>query len=337
MDWTCGLCHVANMSELAGENERAPLLPPLLPRLLAPVGRRWWLMPLGAAALIVVVLFYLARTEQVWTAEMRVYPAPAASGIAARRGLSGLASGLEALSGGGSEAAPPFRYFLDGLATPDVAARLARDETLMHRLFAGEWDERAGQWREPPRGFAGSTRAFLFGIAGLPVTPWTPPDAARLRVYIADSIMVRTSVRSPLVTLNHSFADPAFARSFLEAVVAAADAELREAQAARTAANIDYLSQRLRTTRGEDARIALVEALGEEERGAMLSAVDMPFAAEVFSQAEVGRWPSKPQPIQLVVAGLVVGAMLGAALALLLGWRDRALSDAGSPRRRRQA
>jgi hypothetical protein len=256
--------------------------------------------------------------------------APASEGLAPRRaGLAGLAAGLGGLTGalGNSEAAPPFRYFLDGLATPDVAARLAADESILRAIYVAEWDAANKRWRAPPRGLVGGARALVFGVLGLPVAEWSKPDAARLRLCIEDRVQVRSSVRSPLVTISHVHPDPAFPAQFLNALVAAADAELRRDQAARTAANIDYLSQQLRGTVEAEARLALVEALAAEERSAMLSAVPMPYAAETFSQPATGRWPSSPRPLPLLLAAAFVGVMLGAALALWLGWR----ADPGRP------
>lgn len=305
--------------------------PPLLPRLLAPLKRRWWLMPAGALLLLALVLVHLLRAQPVWTAQMTVYAAPTSEGLAARRGgLAGLAAGIGGGLGGlgsvlgGSEAAPPFRYFLDGLATPDVAARLAADDEIMRTVFSSEWDAVGRRWREPPRGLLGGARALVFGVLGLPVTGWVPPDAARLRLYIEDRVAVRSSVRSPLVTISHVHGDPVFAARFLEQLVGAADAELRRAQAARTAANINYLMGQLRQTREADTRMSLVEALSAEERSAMLTAVPMAYAAETFAKPAVGRWPSSPRPLPLLAAALVVGLLLGAAVALWLGWRERA-------------
>lgn len=305
--------------------ETPVLAPPLLPRLLAPLRQRWWLMPLGAAVLLLLVLVYLLRAQPVWTAQTTVYAAPASEGLAPRRaGLAGLAAGLGGLGGalGGSEAAPPFRYFLDGLATPAVAARLATDDEIMRTVFACEWDAKNQRWRPPPRGLAGDARALVFGVLDLPVADWVPPDASRLRLYIEDRVQVRSTVRSPLVTISHLHPDPVFAARFLAVLVAAADAELRRAQAARTVANIDYLMRQLQLTREAEMRTSLVEVLANEERSAMLTAVPMPYSAETFSKPSVGRWPSSPRPLPLLLAALFVGLMLGAVGALWLGWRE---------------
>ena len=305
----------------------ALLSPPLLPQLLAPIQRRWWLMPLMILLIWALLLLKLNRDATFWTAEIQLFAAPAAAGVAPRRGLAGIAAqaggGLAALAGslGSSESAPPFRFFLDGLSTPEVAARLARDPVIMQKVFAGEWDAESSQWRRPSSGVAGSLREGLFSLLGLPAFAWSPPDATRLQAYIADAVKIRRSVKSPLVTLTHDHWDRAFAAEFLDRLTATADDQLRKANAERTAANIAYLTDRLSRTSQADAREALVEALAEEERAAMLAAARLPYAAEPFGPAITGRWPSRPRPLPLLAAGLVAGILLGAALAIRLDRR----------------
>ncbi len=306
---------------------------PVLGRLLAPIRRRWWLMPAAVVLVWLLVLAWLALLARpVWTAELRVYPAPSSSGVAARRGLAGLAEagGLGALAGslGGAEAAPPFRYFLSALAAPGVAEQLAGDPALMHHVFAGEWDAERSQWRAPS-GLRTSLRGLVWAVLGRPRQDWTPPDAARLRVFLEDRVTVQTTVKSPLTVLRFSDGDPAFAAQFLQAVAEAADAQLREARAARSEANIAYLERQLALTTRVEAREALITMLSEEERQAMLSAPGLSYAAERFGQPQVSRWPSQPQPLPLLVAGLVAGLVLGAALAFWLGMRDQRRAETG--------
>jgi hypothetical protein len=300
--------------------------PPLLPRLLAPIRKRWWLMPLMVLVLWAGIFIKLNRDVPFWLAEIQMFAAPTAAGVAPTRGLAGLAAqaggGLAAIAGslGGSEAAPPFRFFLDGLSTPQVAAVLAQDQDIMRTVFAAEWDKEAREWRAPQT-TVGSLRKGLFGLFGLPAFAWTPPDAARLQTYIADNVKVQRSVKSPLVTLTHEHWDRAFAAAFLNRLVVVADTQLRAANAARTAANIRYLTARLAVTPQVEAREALVQSLSEEERSAMLAAANLPYAAEPFAPATVGRWPTRPRPLPLLAAGLFAGLLLGAALAVLIDRR----------------
>ena len=277
------------------------------------------------AVVLALVLIKLSSDDSIWTAQLQVFSAPDAAGVGPRRGISGLAvqagGGLAALSGslGGGRAATPFSFFLDGLATPEVAARLARDPAIMHKVFGGEWDAKTKSWH-PPRGFVGKVRDGLYSLFGFPALAWSEPDAERLRAYLEDAVKVTRSVKSPLVTLTYEHRNRAFAAAFLDRLAAEADDQLRRTNAARTAANIEYLSARLATTSQVEAREALVMALAAEERSAMLAAAQLPYAAEPFAPAYVGRWPSRPRPVPLLLAGVLAGLLLGAALAV---WLDR--------------
>ncbi len=282
---------------------------------LAALRRHWWLPLAGLVAALLLTTVYLHRTTYFYSAELKVYAAPASAGVV--RPASALSS-LAALTGGGSssEQVPPFRYYLDGLYAPEVAARLARDPALMHVIFAGEWDARHHAWHQP-FSLTGAVRGALFGLFGLPVPAWQPPDAARLQDFITGTVTVRQSVKSPLATLAFDFPDPDFAAQFLTRLSDATDTWLREQQSARTNGNIAYLADRLDHTSDMAVRADLVTALAEQERQAMLAHDGVPYAAEAFGAASAGFDPARPRPLALLIGAALAGMLAGAALALL--------------------
>jgi hypothetical protein len=294
-----------------------------LHRVFGDIARRWWLLPLGLMIGLVLAAVHLNRTPHFHTAELRVHPAPSTTGKAAASPLGGLAAiaGL-AGGGGGGDAVTPFRFYLDGLYSIEVANRLARDEQVMRTVFAHEWDAGAGQWREPAS-IGGSVRGAVATLLGLPRFGWQPPDGQRLQGYIAYAVTVRQSVKTPVVTLAHDFPDPAFAEAFLAKLHATLDAYLREQQAARTRSNIAYLSGELQKATLVEQRRALVAALAEQERQAMLVFAAAPYAADPLDDVMVSAAPTRPRPLPLLVAGGVAGLLLGAAMALWLAWRAR--------------
>jgi hypothetical protein len=291
--------------------------------IFADIGRRWWLLPAGLVLGLALALVYLNRTTHFYTAELKVYPAPSTSGKTAPSPLGGLAA-IAGLAGGGSgsEAVTPFRFYLEGLYSTEVANRLARDEQLMRTIFVSEWDGAAGKWREPSS-LGGSVRAGIATVLGLPRFGWQPPDGVRLQAYIADAVSVRQSVRTPVVTLVHDFPEPAFAVTFLKRLHLTLDQYLREQQAARTRANIAYLSGELQKVTLADQRRALVAALGEQERQAMLVFADAPYAADPLDEAVVSARPTRPRAVPLLAGSAVAGLLLGVVTSLLLARRAR--------------
>lgn len=304
------------------DSEAAPRA--FLHSLFADIARRWWLLPAGLLLGLALATVHLNRTTHFYTAELKVHPAPSASGKTAPSPLGGLAAiaGLAGGGGSGSDAVTPFRFYLDGLYSVEVANRLARDKQVMQTIFVNEWDAGTGQWREPSS-LTGSVRRAVAGVLGLPRFGWRPPDGARLQGYIADAVSVRQSVKTPVVTLVHDYPEPAFAAEFLTRLHRTLDAYLREQQAARTRGNIAYLTGELQKATLADQRRALVAALAEQERQAMLVFADAPYAADPLDETVVSLVPTRPRAVPLLAGAAVVGLLLGTVLALLLAWRGR--------------
>lgn len=328
MDAACGLCHAAGMTAFAdsdgtdaGVAVPAGSAPPRawFHDLVARIAARWWLLPLGVTIGAALALSYLSRAEYTYSAELKVYAAPSSSGSRAPSALGGLAA-LTGLAGGAGESVTPFRFYLDGVYSEAVAARLARDRTLMRTIFAGEWDARAGQWRQPAS-LTGSVRRAVTTALGLPQFGWTPPDAARLQAYIAKAVVVRQSVRTPIVVLSTANRDPKFGIRLLERVHATTDDWLREQQTARIRGNIAYLTTRLATVTLAEQRAALVAQLTEQERQAMLAYANAPYAADPFDRATVSLEPTRPRPVPLLIGAGVAGLLAGLVTAAL--WRRR--------------
>ena len=337
MDGARWLCHVpqrheragtvnhsmTNGSAVQGMTEIAPGAPetPWIHDLLTSIRRRWWLVPAAMLAMLLLAALYLRQANYTYSAELKVYAAPSSSGSRPASALGSLAA-LTGLGGVNSDAVSPFRYYLDGIYSPEVAARLARDPELMHRLFANEWDARARAWRQP-YSLTGGIRRTVTGMLGLPQFGWTAPDATRLQGFIADTVTVRQSVKTPIATIGFDYGDPAFAARFITRLSATVDEYLREQQTARTRGNIAYLAGKLQTVTLAEQRQALVTALTEQERQAMLAYGNAPYAADPFDIATASAEPTRPRPIPLLSGSLVAGLIIGLVLALWLGGRAR--------------
>lgn len=279
---------------------------------------KWWWMPAMLLAALVLTTLYLRQADYRYSAELRVHAAPSSSGTRPTSALGGLAA-LTGL-GGASEQVSPFRFYLDGIYAAEVAERLSHDDRLMHRLFVAEWDPQRRMWRQPPS-LAGSLRRGITGMFGLPQVAWQPPGAARLQDLIVKQVSVRQSVKSPLVGIGYSHPDPVFAVHFLERLHATVDGYLREQQSLRTRENIRYLSEKLQTVTLSEQRQALVTALAEQERQAMLVYSNAPYAAEPFDVPTASAEPTQPRAIPLLAGAAVAGLLLGGVLAAILGGR----------------
>lgn len=298
--------------------------PAFIHAVIATIMRRWWLLPVGMLAALLLAAIYLHRADYLYSAELKVYAAPSTSGSRPASPLGGLAA-LTGLAGGNTEAVSPFRFYLDGLYSPEVANRLARDPEVMHSIFVGEWDQAARQWRQPSS-LSASVRALVSGVLGLPQFGWQPPDANRLQAYIADNVTVRQSVKTPIATIGYDYPDPVFARKFVFKLHQTVDDYLREQQSARTRGNIAYLASKLETVTLAEQRQALVAALTEQERQAMLAYSNAPYAADPFDQVTSSAEPTRPRPVPVLLGAAVAGLILGIVAALLLARREALLA-----------
>ena len=287
--------------------------------------QRWWLVAAITLAGVLAAVIYLRTATYLYTAELRVYAAPSTTGQPqGGGGLGGLAS-LAGIAPTTAEPATPFRLYLDGVRTREVAERLARDRGLMHTAFAPEWDAATRSWHER-RGIGGSIKHALWGLLGLPLPGWRAPDAARLQDFITERVAVTQSLKTPLVSITIETSDPQFGLRFLTELGATVDQYLREQQRQRTQSNIDYLSERLRGITLIEQRAALFNALNEQERQAMLANSRAPYAANPFGVATASTSPTTPRQIPLLLAGLFGGLIAGIAAALLLGPRRRGIA-----------
>lgn len=286
-----------------------------LQNVLRQVRARWWLVAMATLIGLLLSVFYLRTVTYTYTAELRVSAAESNNG--ADSGSSRL-GGLASLAGlaGEAQAASPFRLYLEGVKSREVAERLARDRSLMHSVFAREWDPVRRRWA-PRQGFLGGLKAGLWKFLGLPTVKWTPPGPARLQEFIVKEVAVVQSVKSPLVLIALNTPDPKFGTRFLTALDTTTDRILREKQQARTRSNIAYLSDKLRGVTFVEQRAALFQALNDEQRQEMLANSRAPYAADAFGVPTASLAPTLPKQLPILIAGPIAGAILGIVLALL--------------------
>ena len=286
------------------------------------IRRRGWLVALFALAALLIAVAYLRSADYVYTATLRVSPAPSAAGGGPELGALGSLASLTGISVGRSEAATPFRLYVEAVHAREVADRLSRDDALMHTVFANEWDATRRSYRRR-QGVLSSLKDGVFGILGIPVTAWTAPDGARLHGFIAADVSVQQSVKSPLVTISLNAVDPAFATRFLSTLDRTIDDYLREKALARSRQNVVYLSQKLAMVTLAEHRQVLASALADQERQLMLANNPAPYAADPFDRVTASLGPTSPRPLPVLISALVAGLLLGVAAAVVWPLRRR--------------
>lgn len=282
--------------------------------------RLWLVAVFGAVALLCAVV-YLRTTTYTYTASMKVAAAP----TTARDGGSlGALNSLASLTGITIEALPvtPFRLYVEGINSREVAKRLAADPALMHAIFADEWDAASNQWHDPG-GFGTRVSDSLKRLGGSPVRPWSPPDAVRLQQWIGEHVSIDQTPKTPIVTIAVQTPDRALGITLLDRLHGAVDGWLRERTLARTTANIQYLTQKLRVTALADHRLALIATLNEQEQRLMLARNPSAYASERFGPVTATPQPTAPRQLPVLFAALVLGLGAGVVAAFVLPRRRR--------------
>lgn len=277
---------------------------------------RWLVAAITAVALLAAVLFLHLATYR-YTATLTLAPTQSGGfGNAARMSGLGSVASLAGVSLPQDSSELDFTLFTEGVHSRQLADRLARRPELMHQLFAAQWDADAKQWRQPASALASIIRP-LKRVLGIPVYPWAPPDGAQLQEFLQHAVKVQTNTDNPFITLSFDSKDPALTTTLLNDLAQDLNEILREKALRRATDNIDYLSKLVDRVTIVEHRLAIIQALGEQERKRMLANSGTPYAADPVGAASVSMRPTSPKPMVILVFALAGGLVLGVIVVLL--------------------
>ncbi|MDJ0387668.1 hypothetical protein QMO56_06045 [Roseomonas sp. E05] len=276
-----------------------------LDQLLRGVAALWrWLLlatllVLGAGGTVILSL------PRAYVAELVVAPAET-TGIAASSLISAAAlapgSLLDTRPGGN------YAVYLSALRSPEAAAMLARDTSLLADLAT---------WK------AGSPLAPLRRLLGL----GRPPDADDAQRWLERNLAVTQSLASVTWTLELAHPRREAALDALARLHAFAEGRVREDLLALTRRRIAALDARLAQERDIYLRTPLFELLAQHQRVALVLSADQAVAARLVSGPNVELHPSLPnRPLllaMLAVAAPLACLFLGACWVLLRGGARR--------------
>lgn len=282
-----------------------------------------WRLILGCTAVgFVIAAFNLQGAVYFYPVEMQATTVQStASGIGSSSRTSQLSSlaGLAGVSMPTTQNEVQFQFFVDSLLSRGLADDLAKNQDLMLTLYGGQWDPNTQTWQEPPITAATKVKYWIRDLLGLaPPQPWHAPNGENVKNFLTNNLdVVQDPRKSYMVTLRLSTASREFSAHFLNVLVQTADERLRRKALERARAYIDYLTSKLNTVTVAEHRDALTQALGEQERYAMVASSGKPFAAEVFQQPWASNLPSSPSPRQSYLLWMVLGALAGTAFVFV--------------------
>jgi uncharacterized protein involved in exopolysaccharide biosynthesis len=291
--------------------------------LLAVFWRAKWLIVGVALLFLVLSLIYARNATPIYIVSMVVGPT---DDVPTGNSLSALQSRLlpTSLAGSGGDVVLLTR-FEETISLDVVAERVVQRGPFLQRLFPGQWDAATQSWRER-RGSLAPISDFLFGP-----TTWQPPSAARIAQYLRGNLQITPLGRSQLVKLSLEGPDPVFLKDLLTVAAEETDGVLRDQEGRILQMRNDYLQSRLQSVSLADLRKVFTDLLLDVERKLMTVQSGMPYSSVVVEEPRLPDHPVRPNRMTIVLAGTVLGACLGGALALLRAiWRGRPRA-AGAP------
>jgi hypothetical protein len=230
----------------------------------------------------------------------------------APKGLAALSS-LAGLNIGPAEN-PKFREFLAAIKSPVAAEAIMQNPAMVRAIFPREWSGSEGRWRQPASALRAPVRV-LKRILGIPVVPWTPPDAARVNLFLQDNLKVIPDAKSGLVTLELDSERPQQAEALLVTLNKAIDDWMRNHDLQHANDYIAYLTQELSKATVEELREALATSLSEQEKARMLASAPLPYVSDMLGTPTFSTKPAYPRAIPLLLAGIIMGFLVGFAIA----------------------
>lgn len=278
--------------------------------------RARWTSFFGALLGLGLSVLYLGMATYRYTATLIVTPVKSEM-----TQLPGNISGLAAIAGinlPGGGGANDFNLYILGLQSRQVASELAKNVEIMHRVFHSQYDPVSGQWRRPVGVIAIFSSAGKSAL-GIPGAEWRPPGSGELQKFLETNVKVVTDRKSNITNISVDYKDPQFAVELITDLHDETDAVLRRQALERADQAIGYLERQLSRVQLAEHREALAAMLSEQEKARMLASSTAPYAAQPFGAAVVSSRPTSPQPVIVLLAGVLGGAVFG--LLAMMTWR----------------
>jgi len=281
--------------------------------------RYWFRLLIGGILGFLAGCGLMQVLAPTYTASVVIEPGQVSQSLDNEGKVSALASSLSAF-----DSLPQMtKDFLQLVQSNIVAARLMSDQSIMVRLFPSEWDAERKVWRQP-QGWKDQARGWVRTLMGRPA--WEPPNIDRINTALAGMIKIKAVGDGMIQEISIDMGDPESASAILNAVVLAADETLREREAARLKASVEYWQDLLSRAASLENRNALIANIQDAEKRAVFANVDLPFSIDILDPVVTPVTPSGPRGLLVVMAGFVVGVMLS-----LLTILRRSSRDAGQP------
>jgi uncharacterized protein involved in exopolysaccharide biosynthesis len=270
-----------------------------LSELVTLVWRRRWTTAAVTAFFAGVAVAYAMFATEWWRAEtLLVASEQKGSGLSGSLGALGGLAGIAGISLDDDASAEP----LATLESSEFIGSFIQDEDLLPILFAQRWDAGAKKWRATDQ------------------REW--PDARDgVRFFKRNILSVSEDPTTRLVTVAVEWTDPEVAAEWANELITRLNARMRERALADAERNVAYLRRELASADVVTMQESVARLLERELQKMMLARGNAEYAFRVIDPASAPKWRSRPQRVQVVVLGTIMGGIFAIFLVVLLGRR----------------
>jgi hypothetical protein len=221
---------------------------------------------------------------------------------------------LSGLGSGSGEGKANYNRFLATLSGRDLATDIAQDPKLMHEIFASQWDSKNKIWRAPS-GLASALSRTVKSMYGM--SPWQKPNAESVMRYLDSSMSVLPMRKGLFHKVSISDKSPELALALTRRILVSADDILRQKDIKDAAFNIYFLQEKLITSNLSETRASISKSLSIELLKQMRLKNPRPYTLEVFSSPALTVRPVFPNPLMMLLFGILGGGILGLIVAYI--------------------
>ncbi|MBL6846352.1 MAG: hypothetical protein ISQ85_05590 [Planktomarina sp.] len=233
--------------------------------------------------------------------------------------LSGF-SGLASLAGVSlpKSSSSDFTAYQKLIFSEEVAAKVLTDQDLIIELFKTEWDTKTKTFKAGPvNRFDQIKQSIKLLVTGSEISEYIPPNSQRLSILIGQLLNLSTDQATGFLSINTESSRPLVMVKLILAVSQETDNLLKERFFATSESTLQFYYQKLLTSRSPEHREALAQLISAEDQKLMLASKNSNFVAEPLTWPSVSFNPISPNSKFVLVLGVVMGFVLGAAIVLI--------------------
>ncbi|ELB2759597.1 LPS O-antigen length regulator [Vibrio alginolyticus] len=276
-----------------------------------------WVIIATTFVFAVSSVLYALSLPNIYKADALLAPAESSNGGGLSK-MTGQLGGLAALAGvnlGGGESSQTDLAVQVMKSRQFVEAFIKKHELLVPLMAAKDWDlannklilnedlynPNTGEWLREPDGLRGAT----------------PTAQEAFDVFSKDTLSVVQDKESGLYTVSVKHYSPYIAQQWVNWLIEDINKVMRERTIAEASQNLDYLNTQLQKTAVADMQSTFYKLIEEQTKSLMLAEVQEEFIFKVVDPAVVPELKAGPKRIFLIIFGVVVGGILGLAIAFV--------------------